>query len=400
MRNSTIAPALVLAGALALGVSVAQDPPATPPVDPSAETAAQKPPPATYAITPDVIDCTTFISQDKCRTGIVIRPGPKTPDGTLTIRAVLTNPDGQSFNVPVQAECRSGCAGANVTFGAEPAVPVLVTFELPKDWQQWWHPQVASGFLGVVSSSGRFDGTPKRLRILAASPSLWQLALILVPGVIALLITLVVVILLRRVKISLTHRMGAPSWRASESWSSNLTVGAGLANGVLALAVVSDFTVFMTKPSYAVVSVLLGALVLLAPIVYGISRRAVTIEPDPAASALSSRGVPLPKPVPKEEFEGVVRVFLIAGLLTLWASGGQLLTFALLMAELWRFGALSPVVAAIIAVLVLIVFLALLKYGGVSMYEAASKAKSPVPVAKGVRARLQPRERALDWSLL
>jgi hypothetical protein len=159
--------------------------------------------------------------------------------------------------------------------------------------------------------------------------------------------------------------MGAPSWKASESWSSNLTVGAGLVNGVTSLGVVSELTVFMTKPAYAVNSMLLGAFVLLAPILYGIARRRVT----PASPADTSAN-PLLAASKSAESEGSVRSFLLAGVLTLWASGGQLVTFALVMCELWRFGLLSRPLAALIAVLTVSVFVGLLNHGYTSMTDA------------------------------
>ena len=315
---------------------------------------------------------------------------------------MLTTADGDAVALTLVAECSTKCSDNTVRLESEPANSVRVTLKLPPDWRRISSPQVGSGFLGIMSDKNpnRFEGTPKRLRVLAPSPSFWQWAVILGPGVIAFLTASTVITRLKAARIGLDYRMGAPSWKASESWSSNLTVGAGLVNGVLALAVVSDFTVFMTKPSYGVLSMLLGAFVLLAPIVYGISRRAVDVVKTDPAPVVTQKNILVPQAQGKDEFEGAVGVFLVAGALTLWASGGQLVTFALLVLELWRFGVLGAPLAAIVAMLVLAVFAALLGHGATSMYEAAVRAKPPLKATAGKREGRKTTERAPGWALL
>lgn len=397
MRNSLMAigSAVLLGGSLALGLPAAQEnvPRA---VDTPAETALSAASNA-HVITPDTIDCTTFVSSNQCRTTIVIRASASAPDRDLTLKAVLASAGGNPVDVSVVTTCEDDCSKDVVKTGSKPARVVRVTLTLPPDWRRPWAPQVGSGLLGIASdkNANRFEGTPKRLRVLAPSPSYWQWLVILVPGVLAFAATVKVVGQLSPA-ISLDDRMGAPSWRASESWSSNVTVGAGLVNGVLALTVVSDFTVFMTKPSYAVVSMLLGAFVVLAPIVYGLSRRAVSSSED-QTDPVTPKNILIPVTT---TFEGNVRTFLIAGALTLWASGGQLATFALLIGELWRFGVMSAPLAAIVELLVLAVFVALLKYGARTMLEAARHAKSAATPAQGARDGLRDEPGAPAWTLL
>lgn len=404
MRDSLmgIVSAVVLGGALALGLSAGQDVAQRQGETTTTATASSTPalPAATgYVITPEVVDCTEFTSPRRCRTTIFIRPGASAPVGGVRLRAVLARADGDDIAVDLSTECASGCSANTVHIVGEPATAVRVTFELPADWRAPWSPQVASGLLGIVSDKNRFDGVPKRLRVLAPSPSYWQWAVILVPGVLAIAVALLVVAELDKAHVQLDEPMGSPSWRASESWSSNLTVGAGLVNGVLALAVVSELTVFMTKPSYAVLSMLLGAFVLLAPIVYGISRRRVVVN-DAGHPAMTARNILVPQASGAVEFEGSVTVFLIAGVLTLWASGGQLITFALLTVELWRFGALSGPLATIVALLSLAVFAGLLLHGKRSMLEAAALAARAGKKAEGGREAIGPARRAPRWNLL
>ena len=383
-----IGSAILLGGAVGVGLLAGQET-AKQSAENGAETAAVSPPVAasTYAITPEAIDCTTFVSQHECRTTIFVRPSASAPDRELTLKAMLVTADGNAVDLGLMAECSTHCSNDIVRLGSEPVNSVRITLKLPSEWRRISSPQVGSGFLGIVSDKNphRFEGTPKRLRVLAPSPSNWQWAVILGPGIVAFLIASSVIRNLAAAKIRLDYRMGAPSWKASESWSSNLTVGAGLVNAVMTLAVATDFTVFMTKPSYGALTMLLGALVVLAPIVYGISRHKVSVSTSP-----------LDPPV----FEGAVSVFLVAGALTLWASAGQLLTFSLLIGEVWRAGALSGVVAAVIAVLTLGVLYALLNYGHSSMLEAAMEAKEPGKKVTGGREARTGTERAPAWSLL
>lgn len=150
--------------------------------------------------------------------------------------------------------------------------------------------------------------------------------------------------------------MGAPAWNSAESWAANLTVGASLVGGVIGLAAIGDFTVFMTKPSYSVVNVLCSSLLLLAPLIYGLSRR---------------RGA-------GGAMEGAVGTVLIAGSLVLWAGMGQLMTFSLLILEVWRASALDETVAMTVVVLSVLLIIALLVHGHVALFEAVMAAK-PVP---------------------
>jgi len=382
-----------LGGALALGLAVGQD--AGQRQGDAANPASNATlSPSSVTITPDVVDCTAFASPHECRATIVLRPSAAATVKSVKLSATVMDGDGAAVAVGVSTKCVT-CAGDTVQIDSTPATVVRVVFTMPGDWRGFPKPRVGSGFVGVLTETGRFDGTPKRLRVLSPSPSYWQWVVVLVPLGLALIVAALVALLLKRDNLTLGAAMGSPSWKASESWSSNLTVGAGLANGVLALAVVSDFTVFMTKPSYAVLSMLLGSFVLLAPIVYGVARRRVS---GPAPAVLNPPN-PLVPEAATVNFEGPVWAFLLAGVLTLWASGGQLMTFALLIVELWRFSALSGPLAAIVAALVLLVVTGLLWQGATSMYAAASQAKPKVATDGAKREDVAPAV-APEWTLL
>jgi hypothetical protein len=395
MRNAIVgvASSLLLSGALGFSASTGQDPPTTAPAQGTQAEGGtgQRAPTASLTITPDAVDCSTFTTSSKCTGTIVIRPAQGTSGRSFRLAALLTSLEGKPVGITLEAECAT-CRGDTIALGDDPAFAVQFTITLPDDWRGGLRPQVGTGVIGLVSDKKVFEGTPRRLRVLAASPSGWQSLVVLVPGVLALLVALVVAARLAGRKVGLSHRMGSPSWKASESWSSNLTVGAGLVNSVLALTVITDLTVYMAKPAYAVVGMLFTAFVLLAPLVYGISRRKVEV-------------TATTPPVAPEAFEGSVLVFLAAGTLTLWASGGQLMTFALLMAELWRAGAVDASTAVVIVALVLGVLVALFSYGGSSMLEMASKAKgkpemSTATATEPSRERRTQGESAPAWSLL
>jgi hypothetical protein len=388
----------VLGGALAVGVAASQGQPPGQTEGGTQPATVLTAPPTAITITPDAIDCTEFTSPRTCRTTIVVRGGPSTPQRAVTFGTVLARGDGDDIAVTVTIECSSGCSGSTVHLDTLPAVAVRLTLELPEGWRSVLSPQVASGFLGVDTENHRFESAPKRLRVLAPSPSYWQWMVILVPGVLALIVVTNVATRLKAKDITPDHRMGSPSWKASESWSSNLTVGAGLVTGVLALTVITDLTVFMTTPSYAVLSMLLAAFVLLAPIVYGISRRRVAAKAT-LAPAVTDKNILIPQAPSADEFEGTVRVFLVAGALTLWASGGQLVTFALLMVELWRFRAISGPLATVVAALSLFVLAGLLHHGFTSMLEAGGRAKVEGEDVAGREGVMEPKP-APPWNLL
>jgi hypothetical protein len=360
---------------------------------------------ATYVITPDTIDCTTFINENTCQASLVIRVPQNAETRALSLAATLTTPSGNAVEPKTIAIIRpDGSTVTTLDLSGKSAEAIKVQLTLPSGWRQSWPPSVASGVLGILSND-RYEGTPKRLRVLAPSGSVWQTRAILGPAALALLVAIGVAVYLQRAKVGLLDRMGAPNWRASESWSSNLTIGAGLTNGVLTLAVISDLTVFMTKPAYGVVTMLLSALVTLAPIVYGLFRKARTAE---RAEPNVQNRLALLQPA-KEQSDGYVVVFLAAGALTLWASGGQLLTFALLIGELWSVAALTTPVAVVIVGLVLVVFVALFVYGGKSMATVPVKAQEALEAQEELNAHAAQKgregvvttpARAPAWSLL
>ena len=298
-----------------------------------------------------------------------------------------------------KVECATGCTGQTVKFNGKPATAVKVILTLPECWRHGLTPRVATGLIGLATSAkpGEFDGTPKRLRVLAPAPSNWQSFALLASGSLAFVVGLLAAI---ASSPRLRQRMGAPSWSAADSWGTNLTVGAGLVNGVLAIAVLTDTTAYMTKSSYTALSMVLASLVLLAPIVYGLFRREVEVTEEASESADPSAPVSLLAATTKE-FEGYVIVFIVAGILTLWASLGQLMTFALLIGELRIADVIGTRVAVVVVILLAVVAVGLPIYGFMAMVEAA-KAATGASATKSTagRERRNRTAHAPRWSLL
>jgi hypothetical protein len=452
MRNgvlSTIAAGL-LGGAAAFGIGASQSPsPSVPLEQHAAQAAAAAPgavtqlnvlsPTPAAAITQETIDCTVFNSARECQVVMILRapsapapsspspPAVSTPPTTRTrtpsapaaknvaatapaeeppstdreLHAVLIGTRGDPVAVDLKVECATDCTGQTVKFNGKPVTAVKVILSLPECWRHGLTPRVATGLIGLATSAkpGRleFEGTPKRLRVLAPAPSRWQSSVILVSGSLALVVGLFAAV---ASSSKLRQRMGAPSWSGADSWGTNLTVGAGLVNGVLAIAVLTDTTAYMTKSSYTALSMILASLVLLAPIVFGLFRREVDVAEEASESADPSAPVSVLTATTKE-FEGYVIVFIVAGSLTLWASLGQLMTFALLIGELRIADVIGTGVAVVVVILVAVVAVGLLIYGFVAMREAA-KTATEASTTKSAAGR-ESRDRTARpprWSLL
>jgi hypothetical protein len=202
----------------------------------------------------------------------------------------------------------------------------------------------------------------------------------------------------------LTARIGTPSWRAPDSWSANITVGASFVNALMTAGVSADQMHSMSRTGYSIAVVLFSSLLVLAPVVFGLFRNRGLREQAPVNS-LTKRPI-------VESGEGYVATFLAAGWLTLWASLGQLATFGLLIYELRQTNGLSEPVARLISVIVAGVMAGISGYAGYGMVTTARLASAkPVAVdkSKSVDKAEPERERldsapaprpAADWALL
>jgi hypothetical protein len=358
MRNGLAAIALsMLIGGVALVDSTpsAEQPAAAAGEGQASSAAAQRQSGALLAVAPEVIDCHADAG-NTCVGTLTIRPTTaQARNQTFRLLAIIATPDGTPVDLRGASLVCETCAGDAITIPGKPAVIARFTLELPDHWRDRWRPRVGEGVIGLVPAGNPvlFDGASKRVRVLPSAPSEWQTFVLGGSGLLALFVAVTLVVRLRSNSLRLGDRLGAPAWNSAESWAANLTVGAGLLSSVIGLAAIGDFTVFMTKPSYSAVNVLCGSLLLLAPLIYGLSRRR------------SAGGA----------MEGSVGTVMIAGSLVLWAATGQLLTFSLLILEVWRASALDRMVAAAIVVLSVLLIIGLLVHGHVALFEAVMSAR-------------------------
>jgi hypothetical protein len=131
---------------------------------------------------------------------------------------------------------------------------------------------------------------------------------------------------LKLTKERLDGHLGSPKWNYSESWASTFTLGAGVVGTLLSSSgIVPASTSLLPNAAYGALHLLFLLVAGAAPLVYVASQKA------------DASGVP----------HGVVRWFLIAAAVTLWAAWGQLATLGLLIAEILVEGTLSQKTAIV-----------------------------------------------------
>lgn len=342
-----------------------------------------------FFIATDPVVC-GLVSASECRASVLVRA---TKPGTAALRAELGSGT-QRVPLTVQVGDTAASTFAAPAAGAFPVQVVL------KGQSRLLEFVLREGFIGTGSGIG-FDSTPRILRLVPTSPSNWEPRLLLLPGLLALSITFVAgLVAAAGLKDSggLFSRMGGTTWRASDSWSANITVGASFVNALLAVGVFKDQTHYMSSKTYTLIVVLFNSILALAPVVYSLFTERVRNLPE---RPLTTAGIPLPQPV-VETTEGFVVTYLAAGWLTLWASLGQLFTFGMLDLELMRMGLLTRVSAYTIAVLLGAVVAGLSVYAGVAMAKTPLLAKREAEPRDAAVEKSEPHvaARAANWALL
>lgn len=181
---------------------------------------------------------------------------------------------------------------------------------------------------------------------------------------------------------SLGQRIGPANWKFGDSWASTLTVFGAVYGAILPGSVLPAEGGYASPPGVALLNLVFGFLVVLAPFVY---------------NATSSRVQPAPGPAGTTSvvsYEGRVATFLVASAVTLWAALGEVATMGLTTAELSPGGTIFYFFAAVlIAVGVL-----LLGYAWRSIrwiLEAQSEHETRSMAAPGMAPAVRP-----GWTLL
>ncbi|HEX3622027.1 MAG TPA: hypothetical protein VHT97_06915 [Acidimicrobiales bacterium] len=181
----------------------------------------------------------------------------------------------------------------------------------------------------------------------AASPPPWGTIIVVGTGAAAL-----VVVLARwacwggdaSTRPALDQRLGPANWSFSDSWASTLTAFGSVLGMILLSAVLPEDGRYASARSVALVDLLFGFLVVLAPFVYN-------------ATSVPVKSVAGPDAPPEVSYEGTTLTFLVASALTLWAALGQVATVALIAAELAPRGATFYLFAAVLAVVMVLMIL-------------------------------------------
>jgi hypothetical protein len=126
----------------------------------------------------------------------------------------------------------------------------------------------------------------------------------------------------------------------SDSWGSNVSIGAGLLTAVLQLSIFPEQTHYLHRSAYSLLSVIFTALVALAPVVCGLFSK----------QTAAGREVP-------------ATFFCIAGVLTLWGGVGQLVVLGFAILELRDAVILPETLAWLLSAMTFVLLPVLCGYG-------------------------------------
>jgi hypothetical protein len=233
------------------------------------------------------------------------------PDATASIRPVLRTARGRAI------EPRSSMAFS--IKGGEPAQSVPVVIGLPALEPEDFP---LSGWL-FLESGGKVVQKAEIKAIAGPRDGRDWLLVRRAFAAAAVSVGLATLVLIGRRGLGvLGRRMGTPAWSFTESWSSTLTIGGAVLTSLLGFTTLPEQGHHFDKKSYALLSLLLAAVIALAPGVYNLFRK-------PIQST---------SPV---KYQGIVLMFLLAGLLTMTASLAQLSLVRFLVLDTARAGLMS-----------------------------------------------------------
>jgi hypothetical protein len=229
----------------------------------------------------------------------------------LSFSAKLQTQNGSPVNATISPRGGDGTIGGNTT----EAIPLDI--DIGKE-------QVPlSGYLRLASDSTASTTLAYKYRaiqIVAPLPSPHSTEVVIWSMLVALVVVLISLVRLPMNGVALKHLMGQPSWNFSDSWGSNITVGAGLLSTLLQFGALPEYTHFMNKTAYLSLNLLFAGLIALAPLVFNLLRTPV-LTADPSGNPITV-------------YRGYAFLFVIASGLTVWGALGQLLTVSFLIREL------------------------------------------------------------------
>jgi len=169
--------------------------------------------------------------------------------------------------------------------------------------------------------------------------------------------------------------MGTPTWAFTESWSSTLTFGGAFLTSLLGFAALPDQGHTFSKSSYTLLSLLFAALIGLAPGVYNLFRAPVQVRTDATTLTI--------------QYQGVVALFLVAGVFTMTGVLAQLSLLGCLFSDLATAGLMSTPTASAFRRLSVVLLFALGFYAVISaaqtvIYQSAPERQGDSKAEKGV----------------
>lgn len=291
----------VIGVALAIGCSVASAASATTPQE------------LTVA-SPDKIAVTS--GGDLSTTIAVLNAGPTTP---VAFRVA----GDKAINVtPASARAKAN----NVT-------RITLTFK-PQDSAT----KAASGELIMTAGARPPSAIPFALTSKPEAPD-WVVVVIFAPLVVAALLIIFAWLSLSADQPNLRTRLGPIDWDFSKSFASNVTVFSAVLGTILAAGVLPQDLPADRVATYAALNLLFGIAVIAGPFLYTACQR-----PKP----VNRRG-----PIKEVQYQGYVWTFLVASIVTVWATAGEFATIARLFSDIRTGGSLPE--AGLIAFVVLIV---------------------------------------------
>ncbi len=181
------------------------------------------------------------------------------------------------------------------------------------------------------------------------------------PFVFSLIVGLVSAAIVRK---SLNQTMGIPTWDFSRSWASNISVVGGLVTlSALAFIPAKTETQLITRSAYAILLFVFPLLAALAPLIYNFSRHISKDTSNPPMIIAVGRAY----------------MFIVASVFTMWASVGQLALQGLMLDELRRAGVLQSGFAELVELVLALIGLGLLFYGGKSVVETVRIQEDSTP---------------------
>ena len=188
----------------------------------------------------------------------------------------------------------------------------------------------------------------------------------------------------------MSDHLGEVNWSFSNSWASSLTAGGAFLGTILAASVVPANAAPFTPGALAGLNLLFGFLIVLAPLAFSASSRINSPAPGDTGP----------------DYAGYIGLFLVAVVLTIWATLGELATIAILLNEL-QSGTLSSALTWLFFVLLIISIASTGSYAWGTIkyticYVQPPTTPTPSPDAPTPEPAVQtPRSRPLPrWNLL